>query len=82
MLPNTRALLDYIRQDRQIGGGLDQYYAQMQAEQPSAHMGRVDLEISKRRRMQMIKEMLKNAGYEDIARMTRPVERKYDPNDI
>ena len=66
MLPATRMLADYLK---------SQSPEPEMYEEPASHMDRFDpkvleLQVKKRRQLQMIKQMLENAGYTDLAAMT------------
>lgn len=72
MFPATRSLVEYMRESE------PEFY-----EEPAAHEDRFDpqvlqLQIKKKRQLEMIKKMLEQGGYEDLARMTTLRRRDFD----
>lgn len=80
----TQALLEYLRQD---GVNLDdrQSYDHIMDSRfaDEAHgVPGISVEINERRKRAMLKQLLRDAGYHDIAKMTKPVITEYDPREI
>lgn len=75
-LPQTRKAMEYFRE----GNEPEQALAMMDDDQPS-HADNAEilqLKLKRRYRMQLIKQMLQDAGYGDLAQMTQvKAERGY-----
>lgn len=75
MTPSTRALIDYMRDD----GRTDEPDMQgLVDDEPEATREMMALQIKKKRHQMMLKEMLANSGYGDLAKMVNIRREKYE----
>lgn len=74
MLPQTRGLIELLREN----DGPDDFVPDRS--EPAAHLDprTLQLQIRKKHQMGILKKMLEDAGYGDLAKMTTISKRDYD----
>jgi hypothetical protein len=74
MFPNTRKLVDLMAEEEP-----ESSFPAQGIDEPEMHDPKVlQLRIRRKHQLGMIKKMLEDAGYEDLARMTTLQRREYD----
>jgi hypothetical protein len=73
MTPSTKALLEYLQR-----GGEGVEPEQAPAEDPVQEIQTLQLQLKKKRYQQMMKQMMKDAGYGDIAGATTIGRSSYE----
>lgn len=76
MTPSTKALLDYLRDDGQTVEP-----EPFVDDDPGYDVQTLTMEMKRKRHQMMLKQMLKNAGYGDLAAMTNIGRDKYSVGD-
>lgn len=78
MTPSTRALYEYLRDDGRMEEPEEPDY---QADEGADTREVMTMNLKKKRHQMMLKQMLTNSGYGDLAKMVNIGKEKYDINE-
>lgn len=85
LMPHTRAIVDFLRADQAPEREMDHLETANAADRmPASDQFMFRLAMKKKRQQQMLKQMLEDAGYSDLARMAtiRRENISEDENDV